>query len=265
MSTAQHSAAPSMARVQRSSTVDLITVQLRNAIYEGTLQPGAQLHEADVAQQLGVSRGSLRESAQRLVQDGLLVARQGQGMRVAEVGLDDLGPLYATRLVIEGAAIRALADVQANRERRRRLARANTLLDRLEGLGRRTIPSESPRTIGDTDLELHFEIVQAAGNLRLARYMSTLVMETRLASLGHPGGYIVRTDVHVGHRERLELIGAGDGEAAVTHLEAHFADTVARLTGRLPGPVATAVVEITDADQPLGPIMPGTGQRERKG
>lgn len=254
MPTAQQSTAPSMARVQRSSTVDLITVQLRNAIYEGLILPGAQLHEAAVAEQLGVSRGSLRESAQRLVQDGLLVARQGQGLRVATVEVDDLEHLYATRLVIEGAAIRGIAALRTARERRSRLANASALLGRLEGLGRQAVPAGTPRTIGDTDLELHFEIVQAAGNLRLARYMTTLVMETRLASLGHPAGYVVRTDVHAVHRERLELMCTGEGESAVAHLAAHFADTVGRLTGRPPGPVETAVVDIAEGGQQLGPI-----------
>ncbi|WP_372698911.1 GntR family transcriptional regulator [Arthrobacter sp. JSM 101049] len=254
MPTAQHSTAPGMARVQRSSTVDLITVQLRNAIYEGLLLPGAQIHEAAVAEQLGVSRGSLRESAQRLVQDGLLVARPGQGLRVATVGVDDLEALYATRLAIEGAAIRTVASLGSVRERRRRLARALSLLDRLEGLGRQAVGPTSPRVIGDMDLELHFETVQAAGNQRLARFMSTLVMETRMASLGHPEGYIVRTDVHGVHRERLEFISAGKGDAAVAQLAAHFADTVNRLTGRLPGPVATALVDLAEGEQRLGPI-----------
>lgn len=254
MPTAQHPTASNMARVQRSSTVDLITAQLRNAIYEGLILPGAQLHEALIAEQLGVSRGSLRESAQRLVQDGLLVARQGQGLRVATVRIEDLENLYATRLVIEGAALRELASLRTPTERRRRLARACTLAERLAGLGRQANAAETPRTIGNTDLELHFEVVRAAGNVRLSRYMSSLVMETRLASLGHPEGYIVRTDVHAVHRERLDLVIAGEGEAAVAHLEAHFADTVGRLTGHAPGPVATAVVDINEGDQQWGSI-----------
>ncbi|WP_417233799.1 GntR family transcriptional regulator [Arthrobacter sp.] len=254
MPTAHQAPAPSMGRVLRSSTIDLITVQLRDAIYEGLILPGAQLQEAVVAQELGVSRGSLRESAQRLVQDGLLVARQGQGLRVATVGVEDLEPLYATRLIVEGAALRSLAGLPTVRERRRRLAQAFGLLERLHGLAHQAAASESPRSIGNTDLELHFEMVRAAGNLRLCRYMSTLVMETRLASLGHPQGYIVRTDVHAVHRERLDLVVAGDGEAAVAQLQAHFADTVDRLTGRSPGPVATAIVDITEGDQQWGPI-----------
>ncbi|PCC25206.1 hypothetical protein CIK75_09330 [Glutamicibacter sp. BW78] len=250
----QHSTAPNMARVQRSSTVDLITAQLRNAIYDGLLLPGSQLHEAIVAQQLGVSRGSLRESAQRLVQDGLLVARPGQGLRVATVGVEDLESLYAARLVIEEAALRTLAGLPGREARRGRLATVIPLLERLEEWDAGKGVPGSPRAIGDTDLELHFETVKAAGNLRLAHFMTSLVMETRIASLGHPRGYIVRTDVGEVHRQRLELVLSGRGDAAVEQLGEHFRDTLDRLTGRVPATVATAAVEQPEKDQQLGPI-----------
>ena len=89
---------PLVKMVRRPSTVDLIAVELRNAIYSGTLLPGSSVREAEVASQLGVSRGPLRESAQRLVQEGLLVARPGAGLRVATVGADQVAELYAARL-----------------------------------------------------------------------------------------------------------------------------------------------------------------------
>lgn len=250
----QQSTAPSMERVQRSSTVDLITRQLRNAIYEGLLLPGSQLQESLVAQQLGVSRGSLRESAQRLVQDGLLIARPGQGLKVATIGTEDLESLYAARLVIEGASLRTLAGLPDRATRNRRLTTALTLLQRLEEWSAGVNVPESPRWIGDTDLGLHFETVRAAGNLRLAHYMSTLVMETRLASLGNPRGYIVRTDVGAVHRRRLELVLSGQGEAAVDQLREHFRETMDRLDGRVPDTVATAAVEYPPADSQWGPI-----------
>lgn len=249
-----HSTAPNMARVQRSSTVDLITTELRNAIYEGLLLPGSQLHESIVAQQLGVSRGSLRESAQRLVQDGLLIARPGQGLKVATVGVDDLESLYAARLVIEGAALRTLAGLAGRDARRGRLATVMALLERLEHWEAGKEVPGSPRAIGDTDLDLHFETVRAAGNLRMAHCMTSLVMETRIASLGHPRGYIVRTDVGEVHRQRLELVLSGRGDAAVEQLSEHFRDTLDRLTGRAAATVATAAVEQPGKGQQLGPI-----------
>jgi DNA-binding GntR family transcriptional regulator len=250
----QQPSATSMVRVQRSSTIDLITNQLRNAIYEGLLMPGTPIQEAQAAKQLGVSRGSLRESTQRLIQDGLLVSIPGQGLSVAVVRPADLEELYATRLVVESAAIRVVAGLPDAGERANRLRGASAVLARLEGLAASPRALESPRSIGDADLDFHFEMVKAAGNLRLVKYMATLVVETRLASLGNPGGYVIRTDVHRVHRERLELVLAGDGEGAVDLLQRHFRDAVDRLTGVLSKPVTTARVPFDDAGHELGRI-----------
>ncbi len=254
MITGQQPWATGMARVQRSSTIDLITHQLRNAIYEGLLMPGAPIQEAQAAKQLGVSRGSLRESTQRLVQDGLLIAIPGQGLSVADIRPGDLEELYATRLMVEGTAIRVIAGLPGAAERSQRMEAATAALTRLEKLSTGPEALESPRSIGDADLAFHSETVRAAGNLHLTKYMATLVMETRLASLGNPGGYVIRTDVHLSHRERLELVLAGDGNGAVDLLERHFSDTVDRLTGVLGKPVATARVPLDEAGAELGPI-----------
>ncbi|MDO5745037.1 MAG: GntR family transcriptional regulator [Micrococcaceae bacterium] len=254
MTIGQQPWATGMARVQRSSTIDLITHQLRNAIYEGMLMPGAPIQEAQAAKQLGVSRGSLRESTQRLVQDGLLISIPGQGLSVAQIRTEDLEELYATRLMVEGTAIRVIAARPSANERAKRMEAATAALTRLEALSTGPEALEAPRSIGDADLALHSETVRAAGNLHLTKYMATLVMETRLASLGNPGGYVIRTDVHLAHRERLDLVLAGDGNGAVDLLERHFNDTVDRLTG-VPGkPVATARVELDEAGSELGPI-----------
>ncbi|BAS18502.1 transcriptional regulator, GntR family protein (plasmid) [Arthrobacter sp. Hiyo8] len=43
--------------IVQESTPSLIAAQLRKHIAEGTLAPGAQLVEADIARELGVSRG----------------------------------------------------------------------------------------------------------------------------------------------------------------------------------------------------------------
>jgi GntR family transcriptional regulator len=54
------------------------TTNLRQAIREGTLAPGRELPtEPQLALQLGVSRGTLRQAIAALVQEGLLSRRQG--------------------------------------------------------------------------------------------------------------------------------------------------------------------------------------------
>lgn len=245
--------APAMPRVQRSSTVDLITAALRDAVYTGVMLPGSALREIETARQLGVSRGPFREAAQRLVQEGLLDAVPGQGLVVAAVGPEDVPGLYEARLAIESAAIRALAALDPD-VRRTRLAPAQAVLRRLGELAGDGRAEATALEIGDADLDFHFESVRAAGNERLTRMMSTLVIETRLASLGASGGYEVRTDIHEPHRRRLDLLLAGDGEAAVALLRGHFHEAVARLTGRGPAEARTARLDVAAVHPRLGPI-----------
>src|SRR5690606_23013631 len=96
--------APSVFRVERLSTVDHIAIELRKAIFSGGLPVGRSLGEVEMAAQLGVSRSPLREAAQRLVQEGLLVAIPGRGLSVPEITGAQVEDLYEARLAIESQA-----------------------------------------------------------------------------------------------------------------------------------------------------------------
>lgn len=230
---------PLVNMVRRPSTVDLIAVELRNAIYGGTLLPGSSVREAEVASQLGVSRGPLRESAQRLVQEGLLVARPGAGLRVVTVGVDQVAELYAARLAIEGAAVRHLAGLEpADRERH-----VGAVRDLFSALEAALADGSDARRIGDADLDLHFGLVEATGNLRMTAMASTLIVQTRLAALSHRDGYVVRTDILDVHRTLMGQISDGEGLAAERTLAEHFQQTVDRLLGRLEEPFSTVTGE----------------------
>lgn len=228
---------PLVNMVRRPSTVDLIAVELRNAIYSGTLLPGSSVREAEVASQLGVSRGPLRESAQRLVQEGLLVARPGAGLRVVTVGADQVEELYEARLAIEGAAVRKLAGLEPT-FRERHVSAARELFSSLQSA---LEDGTDARRIGDADLDLHFGLVEATGNLRMTGMASTLIVQTRLAALSHRDGYVVRTDILDVHRTLMRQISDGDGPGAEQTLAGHFQQTVDRLLGRLEEPFSTVM------------------------
>jgi len=67
----------------RSLLRDDVYVRLRDAIVDGTLEPGEQLRDAELATWLGVSRTPIREALLRLQQAGLVVARPGRSTSVA--------------------------------------------------------------------------------------------------------------------------------------------------------------------------------------
>src|SRR5919108_5496079 len=64
------------------SMASIIARRLRAAIMYGSLPPGRQLNEAELAARFGVSRGPLREAMQRLVPEGLLRRDSYRGLGV---------------------------------------------------------------------------------------------------------------------------------------------------------------------------------------
>ncbi len=72
--------------IERSSPVPLyhqLAELLRGAISDGTLPPGTRLeNEVALAERLGLSRPTMRQALQELVDKGLLVRRRGVGTQV---------------------------------------------------------------------------------------------------------------------------------------------------------------------------------------
>ena len=235
----------SMVRVARPSTVDLITAELRKAIYTGALPVGSPIGEVEMSSQLGVSRSPLRESTQRLVQEGLLTASPGRGMRVSVIGPEHVADVYDARLAVEAQAARLIIR-----------GGAPSVLEHLENAYRELVElseSTDARAIGDADLDFHRLLVDSAGSRRLSHYISTLVIETRVASLSDPNGYTVRRSVSETYRQLLDALAAGDAAAAFSALERQFAEAVARLTGQ---DESVDTVETPEDEEPpsIGPI-----------
>jgi DNA-binding GntR family transcriptional regulator len=212
--------------VRRESTPALIADQLRMGMMNGIFQPGEQLAESQLASQLAVSRGPLREAMQRLVQEGLLRGERNRGLFVAELTPEDVQDIYFAREAVEGAAVRKLLADGA------RLAP-----DRLEELeeivSEMGVASQSGQwaSLADLDLEFHAQLVELAGSRRLQRMMQTLLVETRICQGALEGRYSRHADLADEHRELLDAIAAGAQEKALVLVSAHMADAVGRLTG----------------------------------
>ena len=71
-----------------------IVDQLKRVIIAGELRPGDRVLETDLAEQLGVSRGPVREAFRQLEQEGLLVSYPHRGTFVATVPEDEIEEVY---------------------------------------------------------------------------------------------------------------------------------------------------------------------------
>ena len=71
--------------VDRSLLRDDVFRRLRDAIVDGTFQPGEQLKDGELAEWLGVSRTPVREALLRLGTSGLVVALPGRSTTVSAI------------------------------------------------------------------------------------------------------------------------------------------------------------------------------------
>lgn len=228
---------PVLRKVIRSSTIDLIAEEIRNAIYSGSLPPGQSINEVRTADVLGVSRPSLREALQRLVSEGVMSHAPGRGVWVRAMTSADIDDVYAMREAIESQAAKMVI----------RSGRAGVGITRALGELERAIEAQEARAIGDADLEFHHEIVAASRSMRLQSAMKVSMVHTRLLSLSDEQGYEVRCDLIESHRELAQAIETGEESRALDVLARIMAEAVARLHHSSPAPEAVMVAE-TAAD-----------------
>jgi DNA-binding GntR family transcriptional regulator len=208
--------------LRRNSTPERIAEQLRSGIVSGRLAPGQPLREVEIARQLGVSRGPVREAFQRLIQEGLLEAHPARGVFVPQLAADDIADLYLARGAVEVAAAQLLAS-SGTPETFTDLAAA------LEEL--RAAPADDWNELARLDLHLHEVLVRSTGSKRLVRMFGTLAAETRLCMVALESFYPQRADLVIEHAEIVEAIQKGDAATATRLLERHMSDSVQRLAG----------------------------------
>jgi DNA-binding GntR family transcriptional regulator len=109
---AGHAARPSIfgALSGRRTMTDAVYEQLKAAIVELRIPPGAPLREAEIAQGLSVSKTPVREALGRLEQDGLVTLNSFRSAAVTDYTARDLQEIYELREIIEVAAARAAAE-----------------------------------------------------------------------------------------------------------------------------------------------------------
>jgi len=212
--------------VHQESTAALIARQLRDAIMHGRLEPGAQLSEAELSAQFGVSRGPLREAMQRLVQEGLLRSERNRGLFVMILAEADVRDVYAARSAIERAAatmVLRAGDPEALAELRSACAAMTKAAKKKDMVG-----------LSDADLRFHEVLVTQSGSPRLIRMHETLIVETRMCMTALQDKYVMPADVVLEHTAIVDAIEAKDEALALRKIDEHMQDALTRLA---PAPV----------------------------
>jgi DNA-binding GntR family transcriptional regulator len=198
----------------------LIADELRERIITGVFAPGEQINEAQLAAQMNLSRGPVREALQRLVQEGMVVRMQNRGVFVRELTLNDVNEVYQAREGIELVA----AAILVRKDSASRAAVAKKLRDIISRM-QDTIGSGDWLAVHRMDLEFHTAIVREAGNTRLIRAYSGLAAEA-LWCMAHFAHILPNTEKILPRHKRLAaLLESGDSVGLHDELHEHLSIT----------------------------------------
>ena len=203
------------------STPELIADRIRAGVLDGTFPPQTQLGEVELARQLQVSRGPVREAMQRLIQEGLLRSERNRGVFVVELDDDDARDIYVARAAVEkAAAVRVTRRADPDD-----LAALDGVLARLE-----EAVENSWAEVVEIDMEFHNTIVERCKSERLQRMFRTLVAETRLCLVRLEPFYPEKGSVVAEHRDILEAIRGGNEDLVRQLIDHHMEEAAARLS-----------------------------------
>jgi DNA-binding GntR family transcriptional regulator len=187
---------------------------LHGEILEGRLEPGTELAEVALAEQLGVSRGPIREAIGRLASEGLVTVRPRRGAVVRSLSRKEFLELYQVREALELMAVR-LAVPRLTEQDFEELAALNRAMDDHAARGEVT-------QFFEANLAFHDRLLDACGNAKLQELYRQL--------LGQLGRYRMRSLTLRGNLRRsvsehaaiLRAARRGDAERASQLMSEHI-------------------------------------------
>lgn len=209
-------------QLPRATFASMMAERLRDSIVNGTLEPGSQLSEVDLAHRYGISRGPIREAIQRLVQEGLLRSEPHRGVFVPVLTDADVADVYFARAALEAAALRFLIATSTSQN-------SYAILDMHVSEMETAAARGDWEAVGRFDLDFHTALVASTGSQRLQRMFTTLISETRLCLVALTGAG-ARHHLATEHRKICDRIRDGDTDGALAALEKHHEEAVVALT-----------------------------------
>lgn len=195
------------------SAVDRVCDEIKKKIRRGEFLPGMRLVEADLTEELKVSRVTIRPALSRLISDDLVELIPHRGFRVRQASYKDVMDIYTVREYNEGLAARLAA--QQPKENLRSIEEAFLASEQ-------AVEANDMRRHTEMSTIFHSAIAIASGNSKLVsvldRMNTSLIVFQFMAYFRRVN--LVQTQKS--HQEILTAILNGDGDLAESLMRAHI-------------------------------------------
>ncbi|MCQ6561147.1 GntR family transcriptional regulator [Paenibacillus mendelii] len=156
-----------------TSLREKVTSDLREAILSGNLSPGARIREMDVAEQMGISRGPVREAIRQLEREGLLISYPYKETVVADLDSNEVRDiLIPIRLHIESFVIKRYLDKMDEAF----FANLQSIVDEM----RQAFQNDQKSRLVELDILFHQQILELAAERTVLLTWQSIVNQIRL-------------------------------------------------------------------------------------
>ncbi|SCK23274.1 phosphonate utilization associated transcriptional regulator [Variovorax sp. HW608] len=196
---------PAIAQLQCNSLANLVQTEIERMILAGELPSGAKLTESTLADQLGVSRGPVREAFRMLEEAGLVRTEKNRGVFVRDVPIEEALQIFEVRAAMDLYVGRKLAQSLGTTQ----VKELRQLVDAME----QAVKAENAQDYHRFNLKFHDRLLELAGNDKLLATYRKLVNELSLFRRQN----LTRESMAVysrEHRQIVKAIAAGDADAA---------------------------------------------------
>ena len=199
-----------------------VVTEIRDSILGGRAQPGSALLETELAEQLGVSRGPVRDALAVLTREGLVSSQPNKRARVVVLGLRDVEEIYSLRRSLESLAAERAAGNVTDLDLQ---AMSRTLVGMDAALERQDLVELSHLDVG-----FHDHVYQASRHDRLYRAWSDLRSQVTLFLISRNTAAVTSREIVIGeHEALLEALTARNARLLVRLTEEHLLSAYERL------------------------------------
>ncbi|MDR2334300.1 MAG: GntR family transcriptional regulator [Burkholderiaceae bacterium] len=184
-------------------------------IISGHFKPGTRLDERELAQQFNVSRTPVREALRQLAARGLTQLLPMRGVVVSEISVKDLTEILHANCELEAMCARLAAESMTAMEK--------TELQYIHERTNEYVAEGNLDKYLDANRELHRLILEGAHNTVIARMVGEIRDRLSPYRQFHPAETDRLVTSHDAHKDIVDAIVGGNGEAAYLAMRAHNA------------------------------------------
>lgn len=214
-----------IARIEKKSVEKQATDALRQSIITRAIPPGSRITETQLAEQMNLSRATVRAALHQLAEEGLTTLVPYTGWNVISLSPRDVWELYTLRSAVE----RLAAQLAASNPSREKSARLKEALRSLVASCKRG----DEAAIAESDFLLHYTIVDMAEHTRLAEQYKLIEHQIRVYIRSSDALVASPNDIIAQHKPIVDAILAGDVAEAGRLSEVHNITEGKKLSGEL--------------------------------